>query len=69
MIRLGLKVAPMEGLWWYRQYELSRRLGHGPAADQSLAVALTGGPGDPTLVAAAWEIDQARRAALPAAIP
>lgn len=44
MLDRGLCSAPTKVEWWQRQYALARRLGEGPLASQSQAIALTADP-------------------------
>ncbi len=51
----GIRLEPYNPWWWKWRYRLTARLGQGPLARQSLAVALTGNPENPELISRSWD--------------
>jgi hypothetical protein len=61
----ALLIAPMDGIWWARQYVLASQRGQGPEAGLALAAALTDNLEDPALVRAAWAAAQTANSPTP----
>ncbi len=51
----GIGLEPYNPWWWKWRHRLTARLGQGPLARQSLAVALTGNPENPELISRSWD--------------